>query len=138
MNFQHLIYETDSLIKDTKKIDLEEVIKTEQGPQIVSRYSSQYRNLQTKYYVLAKNDVSNLGRVLGEVAQLEGLLADNESWTPSQKEKHEKALATIELILRDFNSINGSEKYWYQLITKKDSQLIEYIDKRMESEGLEL
>ena len=130
LNFRNLINETDDLINDTKKVDLEEVIKTEQGSQIVRRYSSQFWNLQTEYYGLTKNDVGKLGRILGEVAQLEGLLADNGRWTPSQKEQHEKALVTLELILRDFSSINGSDKYWYQLI--------EYIDKRIESEGLEL
>ena len=63
LNFHNLINETDDLINDTKKVDLEEVIKTEQGSQIVRRYSSQFWNLQTEYYALTKNDVGKLGRI---------------------------------------------------------------------------
>jgi len=137
-NFQLLNDKTNLFISNTRQLDFEEAIKTEQGQQIVRSYQSQYTLLWLEYHALANNDVNKLASILGEVARLEAILLDTGSWTPFEKERHQKALATIELILRDFSSINGSDKYWYQLITKKDSQLIEYIDKRIESEWLEL
>ena len=105
---------------------------------IVGGIREEYVDLNSEYFSLANNEVRKLADILIGVADLEETLISKGKWTKEEKEAHSGALRALQLIMLDFNDFSESNGSWEELFTNGDSPLIERINFRIESEGVEL
>lgn len=135
-HYQSMHYDTYNLVTSTQQLNLEEFLNSENGVQIIKMYQDQYNSL-TADYLMIENGVSRIYEILYEIAMLQSNLFNHGSWSPEEKERHNTMLRTLQLILLDFNSFEGTETYTYKLYTEEDSPLIAKIEERLEASGLE-
>ena len=136
--YAELLSETSLLVRKTQRVNLEEVMQTEYGEMIVGGIREEYVDLNSEYFSLANNEVRKLADILIGVADLEETLISKGKWTKEEKEAHSGALRALQLIMLDFNDFSESNGSWEELFTNGDSPLIERINFRIESEGVEL
>lgn len=136
-HYEEYTRELSSVVLGTINLKFEELVKTEDGKQIIADNVSAFDRIGMKF-MWNEPVLARVSKVANDISMLEWTLLDNGEWTPEEKELHSKALRTLRMISIDFDSIEGTKKHWYKLFTEEDSELIEKIEQRAEAQAYEL